>query len=128
MVQRSRKYLSQSPARAAISVFFFDRTVKHKLGRGRQVLASYEVSGYSVENVSANQRPGNHPVFTIGPKNTNLVQDFDFLLRNFLSSFSKAKSSKLKRFVDMTSPGMNGPSIRTSPKCMERQINRNSNI
>ena len=33
-----------------------------------------------VENVSANQRPGGHLVFPIGPKNTNLVEDVEILL------------------------------------------------
>ena len=33
-----------------------------------------------VENVSANQRPGQQSCFSIGPKNTNLVEDLEILL------------------------------------------------
>ena len=33
-----------------------------------------------VENVSANQTPGGHLVFPIGPKITNLVEDVEILI------------------------------------------------
>ena len=59
---------------------FSDPPEKHKLGRGRWDLASYQVSSNSfhsfrgeVENVSANQRPGRpFCFFPIYLKNTNI--------------------------------------------------------
>ena len=61
---------------------------KHKLGRGRWDLASCQVSSNSfhsfrgeVENVSANQRPGQpFCFFPICLKNTNVVEDIESLL------------------------------------------------
>ena len=67
---------------------FSDPPEKHKLGRGRWDLASYQVSSNSfhsfrgeVENVSANQRPGRpFCFFPICLKNTNLVEGIESLL------------------------------------------------
>ena len=67
---------------------FSDPPEKHKLGRGRWDLASYQVSSnyfYSfrgeVENVSANQRPGRpFCFFQICLKNTNVVEGIESLL------------------------------------------------
>ena len=67
---------------------FSDRPKKHKLGKGRWDLASYQVSSNSfhsfrgeVENVSANQRPGRpFCFFPICMKNTNVVEDTESLL------------------------------------------------
>ena len=67
---------------------FSDQPEKHKLGRGRWDLASYQVSSNSfhsfrgeVENVSANQRPGRpFCFFPICLKNTNVVEGIDSLL------------------------------------------------
>ena len=52
--RRSRKYLSQSEARAAI--FFFDRLEKHKLGKGHWNLASCQVSSNSVQQFQRKSR------------------------------------------------------------------------
>ena len=67
---------------------FSDPPEKHKLGRGRWDLASYQVSSNSfhsfrgeVENVSANQRPGwPFCFFPICLKNTTLVEGVEILL------------------------------------------------
>ena len=66
---------------------FSDWLEKHKLGRGRWDLLHVKFrwipfSNFrgEVENVSANQQPGGHLVFPIGPENTNLVQDVEILI------------------------------------------------
>ena len=68
---------------------FSDQPEKHKLGRGRWDLASYQVSSNSfhsfrgeVENVSANQIPGRPSCFffPICLKNTNVVEGIESLL------------------------------------------------
>ena len=53
--RRSRKYLSQSEARAAI-LFFSDQPEKHKLGRGPWDLASYQVLLNSVQRFQRRSR------------------------------------------------------------------------
>ena len=61
---------------------------KHKLGRGCWNLAVCQVSFNSVQRFQRSRkflaRPirgrGRHLVFPIGPKNTNLVEDIEFLL------------------------------------------------
>ena len=75
--QISRKCLSQSDAGAAILVFRFARK-NTNLVEDVEILLHLKFcwnpfSGFrgEVENVSANQRPGGHLVFPIGPKNTN---------------------------------------------------------
>ena len=66
---------------------FSDPPEKHKLGRGRWDLASYQVSSDSfhsfreVENISANQRPGRpFCFFPICLKNTNVVEGIESLI------------------------------------------------
>ena len=63
---------------------FSDPPEKHKLGRGRWDIASYQAfSGFRgvVENVSANQSPGQPFCFSpIGLKNTNVVEGIESLL------------------------------------------------
>ena len=67
---------------------FSDPPEKHKLGRGCWDLASYQVLSNSfhsfrgeVENVSANQRPGQqYCFFPICQKNTNVVEGIESLL------------------------------------------------
>ena len=54
--RRSRKYLSQSEARAAILFFFPDRPEKHKLGRGRWDVVSCQVSLNSIEPFQSKSR------------------------------------------------------------------------
>ena len=44
---------------------------------------------------------GNHLVFLIGPKNTNLVEDIEILLPVKLVEFRSAVSEKLKRLTTM---------------------------
>ena len=89
---------NQRPGRPSC---FSDRPEKHKLGRGRWDLASYEVLLNSIqrfqrrswkclsqsavsEEKSKMSQPirgqGGHLVFPIGPKNTNLVEDVEILL------------------------------------------------
>ena len=53
--RRSRKCLSQSEARVAI-LLFPDRPEKHKLGRGRWDIASYQVSLNSVQRLQRRSR------------------------------------------------------------------------
>ena len=63
---------------------FSDQPEKHKLGRGRWYLASYQVSLNSVQQFQTRSRKclsqsasgwGGHLVFPIGPKNTKLVEE-----------------------------------------------------
>ena len=79
---------------------------KHKLGRGRCDLASYQVSSNSfhsfrgeVENVSANQRP--FCFFPIGLKNTNVVEGIESLL---LSSFAEFRLAVSEEKSKMSQP------------------------
>ena len=67
---------------------FSDRPEKHKLGRGRWDLASYQVALNSVQwfqrrswkCLSQSEARAAHFVFPIGPKNTNLVEGVEILL------------------------------------------------
>ena len=74
--RRSWKCLSQSEARVAI--LLFRSAEKHKLGRGRWNLASCQIqqipfSGFrEVENVSANQKPGQPSCFSDRPEKHKL--------------------------------------------------------
>ena len=69
-------------------IVFSDPPEKHKLGRGRCDVASFQVSSNSfhsfrgeVENVSAIQRPGRpFCFFPICLKNTNVVEGIESLL------------------------------------------------
>ena len=72
--RRSRKCLSQSEARVAI-LFFRSARKNTNLVEDVEILLLVKFrlipfSGFrgEVENVSANQRPGGHLVFPIGPK------------------------------------------------------------
>ena len=74
----------------------------HKLGRGHLDLASLQVPLNSVprvrgevENVPANQRPGGHFAFPIGPKNINLVEDVEMLLAVFCFHCWRTKESMM---------------------------------
>ena len=76
---------NQRPGRPSC---FSKRTEKHKLGKGRWDLASLSsfvefCSAVSEEKSKMSRQirgQGGHLVFPTGPKNTNLVEDFDILL------------------------------------------------
>ena len=76
---------NQRPGRPSC---FSDQREKHKLGRGRWDLTSCQISLNSVRRFqkgkSKMSQPirgqGGHLVFSIGPKNTNLVEDVEILL------------------------------------------------
>ena len=77
-------FLRNRPKR---TLFFTDRPTKHKLGRRRWDLASYQVSLNSVQWFQRRSRKCLSQsearaaiVFPIGPNNTNLVEDVEILL------------------------------------------------
>ena len=70
------------PSKHRHGTTLFIRWFRHTAPFSRLLRSSWGYWGQKkeVENISANQRPGGHLVFPIGPKNTNLVEGVEILL------------------------------------------------
>ena len=104
--RRSWKCLSQSEARVAI--LLFRSAEKHKLGRGRWNLASCQIqqipfSGFrEVENVSANQKPGQPSCFSDRPEKHKLHRGPWDISSSLVSLISVQQFRRSRKFLSQS--------------------------